>query len=152
MSIATLPRRAPAFPQWRVPALFASAETFLEREREQLALWWVVALGGGIATWLALASPRAWTAGLLLLVGTAGLGATLGRGRVGRSIAGFALAAALELGLIWLRSEWVASPRLGRPVITECSGRVTGTQQLAARDSVRLTIAPEIRHCRHFCA
>jgi competence protein ComEC len=143
MNIATLPRRAPALPQWRVPSLFASAECFLEREREQLAMWWVVGLGSGIAAWLVLASPNAWAAALCLAVGAAGLSAALGKGRVSRAVAGFALAAALGLVLIWLRSEWVAAPRLERPVIAEFSGRVASTQQLAARGSVRLTLAPE---------
>ena len=71
------------------------------------------------------------------------MAAALGRGRVGRAGAGFALAAALGFGLIWLRSEWVAAPRLDRPQIAEFSARVEGTQQLAARGSVRLTLAPD---------
>jgi competence protein ComEC len=50
---------------------------------------------------------------------------------------------AIGLALIWLRSEWVAAPRLERPVIASFSARIESVQQLAARDAVRLTVATE---------
>ena len=92
MDIAALPEREPATRQWQAGAFFASAESFLEREREQLPLWLVVALGTGIAAWLVLAEPSRWLA-FSLLAGGGGLaraGPATRRGRHGvRSWAGW---------------------------------------------------------------
>jgi competence protein ComEC len=71
---------------WRFAAGFARAEAWLEAEREQLALWLVVALGGGIALWLSLPGPRAWAASMLLSAGVALAGAMFVPWRAGRAL------------------------------------------------------------------
>ena len=142
MSETTLKRRLPAFPHWRVPAFFASAESFLHAEREQLPLWWVVGLGSGIALWLVLADPQAWRAAAVLLVGIGGVAAVARGGRLRLAVLHFVLAAAIGLGLIWSRSAWVAAPRLERATIAQFEARVERVQNLSARDRLRLTLAP----------
>ena len=88
MLIAVSGRSTPAVPQWQARAFFASAEKLLEAERAQLAPWWVVGMGLGIALWLVLAAPAAWVAALLCLTGLVLLGLVIG-GRLGRSAAWF---------------------------------------------------------------
>ena len=51
------------------------------------------------------------------------------------------LAIALGCGVIWLRSESVAAPRLERPLVTSFDGVVESVQPLAAKGDVRLTLA-----------
>lgn len=142
MTIAALPQRGAFRFALRLPPVRAAAEAFLEREREQLPLWLVVGLGAGIGAWLVLPNERAWLAFLLLAVGVSVTGWML-TGRLGASIGTFALAATLGCGLIWWRGVDVAAPRLERPVITSFSARVESMQQLAARQSVRLTVTPD---------
>jgi competence protein ComEC len=132
---------APAVPHWQVGAVFASAEKALEAERAQLAPWWVVGVGSGIALWLVLADPSLWLAAGLLLAGAAALGLAVG-GRAGRSIALFAVAVALGLGLVWWRSVEVAAPRLTGTAIVAFEAEVLKAERLAARDTLRLTLAP----------
>ena len=140
MDFAASERIAPARSQWQARAFFASAENRLEAERAQLAPWWVVGLGCGIALWLVLADPQRWLAALLLLGGTMAGGLVAG-GRLGRSLGLFALAIALGLGLIWWRSAEVASPRLSGPRIVALQGEVIKAERLAAKDALRLTLA-----------
>ncbi len=142
MDIAALPEREPVVRQWQAGAFFASAESFLEREREQAPLWLVVAFGCGIAAWLVLAEPSRWAAFLLLATGGAVLGLALVPGRVGRAIGLVGIAAALGLGLIWVRSEVVRSPQLSSIEITRFDARVERVERLAARESLRLTLRP----------
>jgi competence protein ComEC len=120
----------------------AAIEEWLERERGQLPPWFVVGFGTGIATWFALDGARGW---LALLLGSAGLaivGFVARGGRAERAIGWFTLAAALGCALIWARSEWVAQPRLVRPIVVSFAGRVDRVEQLLAKDQVRLTLAP----------
>lgn len=142
MEIAALPQREPLRLPWRFAALHARAETFLESQREQLPLWAVVGLGGGIAAWLILPGQSLWMAFLLLCSGAA-LGSLLFvAGRTGRALGAMMLALALGTSLVWLRSEWVAAPRLERVAIVEFEARVEQVEPLAARESLRLRLAP----------
>ncbi|GAA4019725.1 ComEC/Rec2 family competence protein [Sphingomonas swuensis] len=141
MDLAAPSDGAPAFPQWQARALFASAEKRLELERAQLAPWWVVGLGGGIALWLVLADPRGWAAALLFLAAIMAVGWAVG-GWVGKAGALFALALALGLGLIWWRSLDVAAPRLADTRIVSFSGTVEKAERLVAKDTLRLTMRP----------
>jgi competence protein ComEC len=134
-------RHRPALAQWRFGALFASAESFLEREREALPLWWVVALGFGIALWLVLPGPRSWGAATLLVAGL-GLGARLLDGRLARVVASGSLAIVFGLGLVWLRSEAVAAPRIARPLITTFEAEVERAEPRPAQSIVRLLLRP----------
>ncbi len=126
-----------------VVATGGAIERWLEAERDQLVLWLPVALGCGIAAWFVLPDATAWRATLLLLVATglAALAAERG-GRAARAIAIGALAAALGLALIWMRSDSVSAPVLGRPTVASFAARVERVEPLAARELVRLTLRP----------
>ena len=120
----------------------ASVEVFLEAQREQLPLWGVVGFGLGIALWFWLPGPPQWQA-MLCLAGSATLGgfALLG-GRSGRALAVLGLTVAAGLSLIWARAEWVAAPRLDRPVIAAFAATVIAAEPRVADARLRLTLAP----------
>jgi len=69
-------------------------------------------------------------------------GFALGNGRAGRALGWFALAATVGCALVWARSDWVAQPRLSRPVVTDVAGRVESVDYLAAKQAVRLLVRP----------
>jgi competence protein ComEC len=118
-------------------------ETWLEGERDQLALWLPVGLGSGIAAWFALPDSRTWAAFLLFTAGLSCLGFTLGgAARLGRAIGIFALAALIGTAIIWWRAERVAAPRLERPMVASFEARIEAVQHLPAREMMRLTLAP----------
>ncbi len=96
--------------------------------------------GAGIALWLVLADPAAWTAMLLVCGGIAAVGLLLG-GRLGQVVGAAAICAALGCALIWWRSGDVAAPRLEKPQIAFFQGKVERTERLIAKDSVRLTLS-----------
>ncbi len=143
MFLAAFRPSAPAAPHWQARAFFASAEKLLEAERAQLAPWLVVALGSGIATWLVLADPSSAFALLTVLGGASMAGIALG-GRLGRALALFSLAVAAGLALVSWRSQQVAAPRLSDTRIVAFEARVIKAERLAARDALRLTLAPAI--------
>lgn len=58
-----------------------------------------------------------------------------------RAIGWLGLSLALGCGLIWLRSEWVAAPRLERPVVTTFEARVEQVEVMAAKSDLRFTLA-----------
>lgn len=122
---------------------FAAVESWLDAERDQLFLWVPVALGVGIAGWLALPGAAAWTA-LILIAAALGCGfaALPAGGRLRRAglIAG--VAAAIGCALIWGRAAQVAAPRLERPVVATFEARVAAVDRLAAQGIVRLTLDP----------
>jgi competence protein ComEC len=137
-----LPQHARGFWEARFSAIHEELEKFFEAERAQLPPWLVVGFGSGIAAWFALDSRSGWGAFLCIASALCLLGFGFGRGRTGRALGWFALAALLGCALVWARSAWVAQPRLGRPVVTEVSGRVAGVDHLAARETVRLLLKP----------
>nr|WP_314447110.1 ComEC/Rec2 family competence protein [uncultured Sphingomonas sp.] len=100
----------------------------------------MVAFGGGIAAWLVLADPQAWSALLLLCGGLIAAGLFAG-GRLGQAMAVAAACAMIGCSLIWWRSGEVAAPRLTRPQIVAFDGKVLQAERLAARDALRLTLA-----------
>jgi len=120
-----------------------AVEFFLERERGQLPPWAVVGFGAGIAGWFALGGPAQWLALICISGAIAILGLSLRGGRAERATGAFAAAVALGCTLVWLRADWVAAPRLDRPVVAQIQARVEKVEQLVARDQTRLTLAPK---------
>jgi competence protein ComEC len=115
-------------------------EKLLEVERAQLPPWVVVGLGSGIAAWFALDQPAQWQAFLCLGAALTLIGFALGRGRAGRALGWFALAAVIGCGLVWARSILVAEPRLSHPVVAQVHGTVETVDHLAAKESSRLVM------------
>ncbi len=103
-------------------------EAFLERERGQLPLWLAVGFGAGIAAWFALGSPFDWLAVICLGAAAAVAGFAFSSGRFERGLGWLGLAIALGCGVVWLRSENVAAPRLERPLVTSFDGVVETVQ------------------------
>jgi competence protein ComEC len=142
MGEAPLPQRARSYWKTRISALHEELEGLLERERAQLPPWLVIGFGSGIAAWFALDQRVQWAAFLFVAAGLALAGFILVAGRSGRALGWFALAATIGCALVWARSAWVEQPRLSRPVVTDVAARVESVDYLAARQSVRLTLAP----------
>lgn len=146
--MATRQLQTPIFPRWTGAAaqLVAASEMRLERERERIALWLPVALGAGIASWLALPTAMHWTGLLLLLAAGVLLGLATGwHRRLGRMVAIGCLTMALGVLLVWGRALWVAAPVLAQPVVTSFSAKVERVEPLPARDQVRLILRPLAR-------
>ena len=119
-------------------------ETWLEAEREQLALWLPVGLGLGIAAWFTLPDAAGWVAFLLAGAAVAALGWSLGRaGRAGQALMLFGLAAASGCALVWLRAERLAAPVLERPAVARFAAVVERIDRMPAKGSIRLMLAPE---------
>ena len=140
---APLPQRARGYWKARFSAAAEGLEKFLEAERAQLAPWFVVGFGSGIAAWFALDDRPGWSAFVSIAAAAALVGFAIGRERTGRAIGCFALAAAFGCTLVWLRADLVAEPRLARSQVVAFAGRVQSVDHLATRDKVRLLIAPQ---------
>lgn len=127
----------------RLPRVGAGIEAFLDAERDQLALWLPVALGGGIAAWFLLPGPSYWAAWLLTMAALACGSALLPRGsRIRRVVLVASLALLLGCGAIWTRATWGAHTVLLRPVVATFSAHVERVEVQTAKDRVRLTLAP----------
>lgn len=143
-SAAAAPSTRPFQRQWaRIASARDRLEVRLEAERDQLALWLPVMLGSGVALWFVLAGAHARLSTLLALaaIGMAGLAVGQG-GRAGRAVAIGAAAMAVGLvGMAW-RADRVAAPVLARPLVVRFAARIERVEPLAARELVRLTLAP----------
>jgi competence protein ComEC len=139
---APLPQRARGYWKTRFPALHEGLEKLLEAERAQLPPWFVVGFASGIAAWFVLDEPDQWTAFLCMAAALALVGFVIGSERAGRALGWFALAATGGCALVWARSAWVAEPRLSRPAVVEFAARVETVDHLAAKQTVRLMLAP----------
>lgn len=117
-------------------------QDFFDAEADQLPLWLPVGLGIGIVLWFVLPSPRVWQAAILGMLALAMLGLAVGE-RGGRFLVMIGLTGALGTSLSWLRADYIASPRLQRPVVAEVTGRIITVEQLASRQTTRLVIASE---------
>jgi competence protein ComEC len=137
---APLPQRARGYWKAWFSAFREGLEKLLEAERAQLPPWLAVGFGSGIAAWFALGRPAQWEGFICVGAALALAGFVLGKGRAGRALGWFALAATLGCALVWARSVLVEQPRLGRPVVTEIAGRVETVDYLAAKEKVRLTV------------
>ena len=146
-SAAAAPSMRPPRRQFGVVAthrrVVARLEYWLEKERDQLALWVPVAMGSGVAAWFLLPDAHDWTIAALFLGALAAAAAAVGHGdRASRVVAIGAISALLGLGLVWMRSDRVAAPVLGGPVVASMTARVERIEPLTARDLVRLTLLP----------
>lgn len=139
--IADRPRQTRAGAAFR--ALLRRLESFADAEREQLPLWLPVGLGLGTAAWFLLPKASDWAAAVCLCAafGLAPLAIAPGT-RWARAAAIFCLAAALGLGNIWWKAERVAAPRLTEERLAIFTADVESVQALAAREAVRLVVAP----------
>ena len=127
-------------PQSRLPCI-AAIERRLEAERTQLVLWLPVAIGAGIASWFVMGETIWWRAALLIALAVSLCAASAANGgRLSRALMIGALGFAIGLGLVWWRSERVATPVLARPEIITMTARVNRIEPLVARGLVRLTL------------
>jgi competence protein ComEC len=69
-------------------------------------------------------------------------GFALEGGRLERAAAWFGIAMALGCGVIWLRSEWVAAPRLERPLVASFEATVENAEAIASKGDIRLILSP----------
>ena len=125
-------------------AILERLESWLEAERERIALWVPVALGVGILAWYALPDPQRWamwigTCAILALV-TLGLPAG---GRLRMMLATGTLLAAAGCVLIWGKAlVWGEQP-ISRPLFLEVRGQVVAIEPQPALQRVRLLLAPD---------
>lgn len=118
-------------------------ENWLERERDQLALWVPVMFGLGIGLWFASDTVSAWMAIIAAGLGLAFAGRALGLGRRAATMLLWAgLCIAGGCGLVWLRSERVAEIRVERPSVVRFSARIIRIEPQPGKDSSRLLLAP----------
>ena len=137
---APLPQRARGYWKARFSAAGEGLERLLEAERAQLPPWVVIGFGSGIAAWFALDRPGQWQAFLCLGAALALAGFGLGRGRAGRALGWFALAATVGCALVWARAVAVERPRLNRPVVEQIAGSVETVDHLAAKETTRVVL------------
>lgn len=117
-------------------------EQWLEVERDQLALWLPVMLGLGIGLWFAIAVREGWIAVIVAgaAVALAGVAFHFSR-RTARALFWAGLSVALGCSLVWLRSEWVAAPRVERPVIASFEARIERIEAQPSRKGVRMLLS-----------
>ena len=137
---ALSPRRA----AWRerLAGIGERIDSTLDRQSEQLPIWSVVGFGLGIGFWFWLSGPMQWGA-LLCLAGSMALaGFGIVPGRAGQILGWFGITVVAGLALVWARGEWVASPRLERPVVAAFAATVLKAEPRVADGKLRLTLAP----------
>lgn len=125
-------------------AWFASLESWLENERDQLSLWLPVMVGIGIASWFSLPTRQGWIAVILggsaiALAGWAA-GTSLRTGRV-LIVAGLAISAGCSLA--WARAEWVRSDVIDRPAIVRFRALVIRIEARPALGNQRVLLATD---------
>ena len=139
---APLPQRARGYWKAWIHAIGEWLEKLLEVERAQLPPWLAVGFGCGIAVWFALGGPLQWGAILCVAASLSLGGFVFGEGRTGRAVGWFALAMAFGCALVWARADWVAAPRLKRPIVVSLDARVERVERLVAKGTTRLTLVP----------
>lgn len=124
--------------------LMRALEAWLEADRDQMALWLPVMFGFGIGLWFALPTRAAWLAVIAGGGGVALTGLAIGLGRrSGKALLVSGLAIAAGCGLVWIRSERVASQTLSRPVVVTFGARVLRIEPRPAQQSQRLLLDTE---------
>ena len=121
-------------------------ESWLESERDHLALWLPVMLGVGIAFWFVLPDQTGWIYVIAGGLALALLGA-FGRGeRLGQALLWSGLMLALGCALVWARADMKAHPVLARPMMATVEGRVESVDLRPAQGKVRLVVARSGAH------
>lgn len=125
---------------WR--KLIGRTESWLEMERDNIALWAPAALGAGISAWFCLPNGPAWIGWICACMGVVAAALLLPGSRLGRIMLAAGMLGAAGCALVWTKSAWVAAPVLERPVFTQFSARVETVEPLPARNMVRARLAP----------
>ncbi len=120
-----------------------SIERGLEAERDQLALWLPVALGGGIAAWYVLPLIIAWKAFIIAMSALAFVGFAIGlKRRLGVALLIGGLATASGCGVAWWRSESVATSVLMRPAMVDFEAKIERVELRGNDKGIRLLLSP----------
>jgi len=124
----------------------ANANAFLGRAGFDRGPWLAVALAAGIAAWFTLDTPWQWCAalGLAGLVALAALALWRGieeRAQLRLALISLALAFAVGLLLVWLRSSIVGVIPIEGPRVERFEARILEREEQPALDRVRLTVA-----------
>jgi competence protein ComEC len=121
--------------------MFAVLENWLDRERDQLPLWFPVGIGFGVAFWQFFGSS-AWAGLAMSCASLLFFGILAPRYSRLRQLAQMA-AVAILLGflLIAFRSTTVAQPVLGKIWTGELYGRIEAVENISGRNVYRLRLA-----------
>ncbi len=121
-------------------------ESWFERERNQIVLWFPVFFGTGIAAWFVFPRDSAWIAFIILGLAIAAGGLAIGtKWRTGVFLLMTGTALALGCAHIWQRSQNVAAQIVPRPVFSAIDGLIAKVEVQTAKSRVRLTIEPDER-------
>ncbi len=126
--------------QLRAVSLATRWWSFVDAERDSLALWLPVAFAAGVAAWFVLPWQPQRLAMVVLLAGFGGAGLLLRW----RPLTVAALLALTGMGVSEARSALVAHPVLAERQVTSFFGTIEAVEDRAGRDQVRLLIAPDL--------
>ena len=127
----------------QVSAWLGLAESWLDGERDQLALWVPITVGLGIGIWQILGAGGLFPL-MFFSVSLALLAFVCGPNRqLGRVLLFAGIAVAVGYGAISVKSAWVAEPVLAKVWVGELYGRVEKVEILTARETVRLELATD---------
>ncbi len=123
--------------------IFPKLETWLETEREQVALWAPVGLGAGIVAWFLLHNPAQWLSFCCFALGVAALGAlSPTSGRLRHILIAGAVLATIGCLLIWGKAALLGQPPLARATFVDMTARVQSVRAVPAQDMVRAMLRP----------
>ncbi len=119
----------------------SSVENWLDKQRDQLALWIPVGIGVGIGLWQVLGEGNIYPV-LLSCMSLCFFALSVGIGQwLGRVLMLGGITIALGFTAIALKSTLLAQPVLGKVWVGELSGRIEKVEKLGARDTIRLELA-----------
>ena len=123
--------------------LLSHVELWLEREREQLALWVPVAMGTGIAAWFILPNSLTWIAFSCLALAVSAIAMIFPAGGRLRQMAliGGMLACSGCL-LTWGKATLIGTPPLSRALFMEVTGEVRAVNAIPAQQMSRVLVEP----------
>ncbi len=124
--------------------IHARMESWLEAERERIALWAPIALGIGIIAWFSLPDPLSWArwVGVCALLALSALALPSG-GRLRMILVSGALLSAAGCVLIWGKALLWGEKPIDRPIFLQVSGVVTAVDPQPARQRMRVMLKPD---------